>query len=133
MTNIEVHTSWSDSGYDCDHCGGRILQRTDRETGRPLKICFQCEACGCQWTPEGDVLRVGRAPHCRQAQRQRRAIQHQQTAVFPAWLWVVGGGLILLLIIWIGGLMALRFIIPVAIAALVATAVYRFGRERAWW
>lgn len=133
MTDIEVYTSWSDSGYDCDHCGGRILERTDQETGRPLQVCFQCEACGCQWTPEGEVLRVGSAPYCRQAQRRRRAIQRQQTAALPPWLLVLGSGLILLLIVLAGGMMALRFIIPIAITALVATAVYQFGRERMWW
>ena len=30
---IETITLWEDAGYDCDHCGGRILRRTDRETG----------------------------------------------------------------------------------------------------
>jgi len=30
---IVTSTEWADAGYDCDHCGGRILRRTDHETG----------------------------------------------------------------------------------------------------
>ncbi len=65
---IETNTKWKDSGFDCDHCGGEILERTDRETGQADFICYQCRECGCQWTLSGDVLRVGSGTHCKAAQ-----------------------------------------------------------------
>jgi len=134
MSEINVETKWDDSGYDCDHCGGRILKRIDQETGRKAEMCYQCELCGCQWTLSGDVSRIGRLQSCHQAQRERRA-SHQTSNSFPVSpvLLAVGGGLLLLLLIYFGGLVAIRFLIPIAIAVFVAVAVFRFGRERMWW
>jgi hypothetical protein len=36
-------------------------------------------------------------------------------------------------LIIVGGLAAIRFLIPIALFLFVATAVYQFGRERLWW
>ena len=134
MTEIDIHTTWHDSGYDCDHCGGRILKRIDQETGQPEQVCFQCESCGCQWTLEGEVLRVGQSVQCRRAQRNREA-ELNPNKMMPLWLVVLGiggGSLLLVLLVW-GGIAAVRFLIPIAIFLFVTTAVYRYGRERLWW
>ncbi len=131
---IETETTWNDSGYDCDHCGGQILERTDRETGQAARVCFQCEVCGCQWQISGDVLRIGKMNSCRRAQSSR--IENQEKAPMSAvQLWVtIGGGILLLLgLVATGGLVAIRFLIPVGMAAFVFWAVYRTGKERMWW
>lgn len=131
---IETETTWNDSGYDCDHCGGQILERTDQETGQPARVCYQCEVCGCQWQLDGDVLRIGSMPSCQRAQRVRIASQ-QKEPVNPTtmWLAVAGGILLLLGIIYFGGLVAVRFLLPLAIAVFVVRAIYQMGKERMWW
>lgn len=131
---IETKTTWKDSGYDCNHCGGQILERTDQETGQPAQVCYQCQVCGCQWQLGGDILRVGKMNSCRRAQRSRLKSQ-EKVEINPTQLWVaVGiGGLILLGIVYFGGLVAIRFLIPVAITLFVFRAVYQLGKERMWW
>jgi len=131
---IDIETSWEDSGYDCDHCGGKILLRTDRETGQPPLVCYQCELCGCQWELSGDVQRTGSLPSCIKAQRERSANQQgaDGSGFSPVIVSVVLGGLLLLLFL-MGGLAAIRFVVPIAIAAFVFLALYRFGKERMWW
>jgi predicted exporter len=51
----------------------------------------------------------------------------------PAWLVVVLAALTLLILVRFGGLVAIRYLIPVAIAALVVFSVVRLGREQEWW
>ena len=132
---VETKTTWNDSGYDCDHCGGQILKRTDSETGRPVRVCYQCQQCGCQWQLDGDVLRIGTMHICRRAQRVQARNQAEEQ-VNPRQVWLVIGivGLVLLGIIFLGGgLVAIRFLIPVTIALFVFWAVYQMGKERMWW
>lgn len=128
MTHIDVQTSWKDSGYDCDHCGGRVWRRTDKETGRPTQTCLQCEECGCQWTLKGDVQRVGNSDACRRAQREREQNRPEPFPVPPAFI-VVGVIGVLLLLVLVGGVTAVRFLIPLSIAVLVGWALYRYGRD----
>jgi DNA-directed RNA polymerase subunit RPC12/RpoP len=131
---IETETTWNDSGYDCDHCGGQILERTDIETGQPARVCYQCQACGCQWQLDGDVLRVGSRNSCRRAQRVRVNDQAKEQISPNQLRLAVGIGIVVLLgIIFFGGLVAIRFLIPVAIAIFVVRAVYQLGKERMWW
>ena len=134
MTEIDIFTTWNDSGYDCDHCGGRILKRKDQETGQPEQVCYQCEACGCQWSLEGDVLRVGHGDGCRLAGREREAIRrgNKGLPVHPLVV-VVIGSFLLAVIVLLGGLAAIRYLIPIALFVLVATAVFQFGHDRKWW
>ncbi len=127
---IETKTTWKDSGYDCDHCGGQILERTDQETGQPAQVCYQCQMCGCQWELSGDVLRVGNMTSC------RRALKNQEDVpVHPARvrLVFVVVALILFGLIYFGGLVAVRYLIPMAITVFVFQALYRLGKERMWW
>ncbi len=131
---IETKTSWNDSGYDCDHCGGQILERTDQETGQSARACYQCEVCGCQWLLDGEVLRVGNMPSCQRAQRVRIESQEKEP-IDPTMMWVtVGGGILLLLgTVYFGGLVAIRFLLPLVIVFFVARAIYKMGKERMWW
>lgn len=129
---IETKTSWEDSGYDCDHCGGQIFKRTDYETRRKPRICYQCRACGCQWRINGSTLRVGNFPECQSAQRQRERTQPPAPRV-PNWVLGIGVFIFLLLVIRFGGLAALRLLVPLALAVAALTYAFRFGRERQWW
>ncbi len=131
---IETETTWKDSGYDCDHCGGQILERTDVETGQPARVCYQCQVCGCQWQLDGDVLRIGNLNSCRRAQRVRIKSESSEPLNVNQLRLVVGVGILLLLgIIYFGGLLAIRFLIPAAIALFVFRAIYQLGKERMWW
>lgn len=131
---IETDTTWKDSGYDCDHCGGQIFERTDRETGQPAQVCYQCQACGCQWQLNGDVLRIGNMNKCHRAQRVRLKDQEPvEIRTAKLRLIVIVGLLVLLGIVYFGGLVAIRFLIPVSLAGFVFLTVYRVGKERMWW
>ena len=131
---IETETTWNDSGYDCDHCGGQIFERRDQVTGQPARVCYQCKMCGCQWQLSGDVLRVGNMNSCQRAQEGReRSPQYERFSTTQMRLAVGGTILLLLGIIYWGGLVAIRFLIPVSIALLVMWSIYWEGKERMWW
>jgi hypothetical protein len=129
---IETQTAWEDTGYDCDHCGGRILRRTDRETGQPDRKCLQCESCSCQWTLDFQPLRVGGKPSCRAAQRRREA-KGETADPYSRWLLLGLAAIALLLLVRFGGVVVLRAAIPVALAALAVYAIGRYGRHEGWW
>lgn len=129
---IETQTTWKDTGYDCDHCGGLILRRTDVETGQPKRVCYQCKLCGCQWRTNGEVLRVGSGPNCQEAQRARLAGAADENRLSRRFVWILGA-VALLLILRFGGVMALRLIIPLALAIIILIALTRFAREKGWW
>lgn len=129
---IETKTVWDDTGYDCDHCGGRLLRRTDHETGQPDRQCFQCEGCGCQWTADHHSLRVGSGPFCRVAQRERVS-KPDLVDRYSRWL-VAGLGVVaLLLMMRFGGGLVLRLALPVVAIALVVIVARRYGRRAGWW
>ena len=71
---------------------------------------------------------------CRRAQRVRVKSQaSEQLNPNQLRLAIVIGLLVLLGIVFFGGLVAVRFLIPVAIAVFVFRAVYQMGKERLWW
>lgn len=133
---IETSTSWEDSGFDCDHCGGVIAKRTDRETGQPDRVCYQCKQCGCQWSLNGQVTRIGSSQYCEAAQRERLGTKPLDFLLSGRVL-IVLGVLLILVVARFGGLAALgvilRFLIPIALAAIIVIYVVRFGREQEWW
>jgi hypothetical protein len=142
---IETSTIWKDSGFDCDHCGGEILERTDRETGQADYICFQCRECGCQWGLGGEVLRIGSGVYCKAAQVERQ--RQNETSPLPdiaidlnRWagllsrsLWVllalVGGAILLRF----GGVVAVRYILPLVVIGAGAYFLVRYGKAQGWW
>ena len=127
---IETETTWDDSGYDCDHCGGRILQRTDYETGQPPRVCYQCEACGCQWTLSGDTLRVGGQRECRLAAKKSPQAARVR---FPRWVFIVALIVVFLFLLRFGGFLLIRLLLPLALVGFIAWSLMRFGREQEWW
>ncbi|HEX6383322.1 MAG TPA: hypothetical protein VF177_01510 [Anaerolineae bacterium] len=130
---IETRTTWEDSGYDCDHCGGQIFKRTDYEIGQRKSICYQCRRCGCQWSLAGHLLRRGRRRGCRAEPRRRQRESRQITLPVSPRLLLVLGIVLLLLLVALGGLAAIRFLIPLAIGLFVVLALIRLGREQEWW
>ena len=126
---IETSTLWEDAGYDCDHCGGRILRRTDRETGLRDRTCYQCEQCSCQWTLTRQPLRVGTTSACRAAQRQRAAEAEEGGAPYSRWLVVALGAVVLLGLARFGGGALLRGLLPVLLVGLSAVAVWYIARR----
>ncbi len=133
---IETSTTWEDSGFDCDHCGGEIAKRIDRETGQPDRICYQCRLCGCQWSLNGRVTRIGSGQYCHAAQREQSETKPLDFFLSTRVL-IVLGILLLLAVVRFGGLAALvallRFLLPVALAAVIVIYVVRYGREQEWW
>lgn len=128
---IETKTTWEDSGYDCQFCGVKIYKRTDFETGRKPRSCYQGEH-GCQWSLKGHLVRVGSHPDCRRL-HQNGAIDSQTSPRIPIWIWVVAASAFLLLVVRFGGLAALRLLVPIALGVAALYYLYRLGRERHWW
>lgn len=129
---IETHTSWEDTGFDCDHCGGRILKRTDHESGQRDRTCYQCEKCSCQWTLAHEPLRVGTLSSCRKAQRERVAVS-ETTDPYARWVLIGLGILVTLFLLRFGGGFAVRYLFPLIVAAAGIYILIRFGRVRDWW
>lgn len=128
-STIETSTLWEDAGYDCDHCGGRILQRTDRETGLRDRSCFQCEQCSCQWTLERRPLRVGKTPACRAAQRGRAAEAETVGPPYARWLLVALGVVVLFGLLRFGGGVVLRAGLPLVLLAGLVLVVRYYSRR----
>ena len=126
---IETSTLWEDAGYDCDHCGGRILRRTDRETGLRDRSCYQCEQCSCQWTLERRPLRVGKTPACRAAQRGRATAAETVGPPYARWLLVALGVVVLFGLLRFGGGAALRVGLPLVLLA-AGVLVFRYYSRR---
>jgi hypothetical protein len=129
---IETRTGWEDTGFDCDHCGGRVLKRTDYETGQPDRVCLQCEQCGCQWALDRRPLRAGHRKGCRTAQR-RRQIEMLPTINYNRWLLVGIAALALLLFLRFGGAALARFVLPLVLVGIAIFILVRIGREQEWW
>ena len=129
---IETKTNWEDSGYDCQLCGVKIYKRTDMESGRSAKTCYQGEH-GCQWSLQGDLIRVGSHPDCQRLQKQQRELESSPTVAIPNWVWGIVVVVFLLMVVRFGGIVALRFLVPIALAGVTGFYVYRLGRERQWW
>ncbi|MFQ5419852.1 MAG: hypothetical protein ACE5FD_05560 [Anaerolineae bacterium] len=129
---IETKTIWDDSGFDCDHCGGEVSRRTDKETGLPDKVCYQCMQCGCQWKLAGDVQRVGHGRACAKAARERAGTNPLTFLQSPR-VMVLLGIILLLVLIRFGGFGIIRPLIPLAIIGYVVYRIHRYGQERMWW
>jgi len=128
---IETRTTWEDSGHDCEHCGGVVWKRTDHLPDGGTEVSFQCRQCSCQWTQAGDWLRVGNGRHCRQAHRQ---FMHANVeGLWSRRVFIALGVILLLVIVRVGGLGALRFLLPLFLMGFVVWTVVRLLRERKWW
>ncbi|MEZ4594648.1 MAG: hypothetical protein R3D55_26410 [Chloroflexota bacterium] len=82
----------------------------------------------------GEILRIGSKNSCRRAQRVRATSQSQTTInPFKLRIIVVSTLLFLGMMIYFGGLTAVRFLVPIGIAVFVLWTVYKMGKERMWW
>jgi predicted RNA-binding Zn-ribbon protein involved in translation (DUF1610 family) len=137
---IETETTWKDSGFDCDHCGGEILERTDYETGRPDQTCYQCRNCGCQWSLDGQVQRIGDGPYCKAAARERDAVPAFDVGELTAWvnklsknLWILLAIIAGVILMRFGGGIVLRYLLPVIVLGAGAYVLLRYGQKQKWW
>ena len=73
-------------------------------------------------------MRVGNGDACRRAQQERELNGPEPFPIPPAFI-VVGVIGVLLLLVLIGGVTAVRFLIPLTIAVLVGWALVRYGRD----
>jgi hypothetical protein len=128
---IVTSTAWSETAYDCPHCGGIIMKRIDQETGQPDRVCHQCNQCGCQWSLAGEMLRVGHGPHCQlaahaaEASDMGAALGKLPSLPANAWLYAVAALLAFLLLARFGLVaMAFRFLIPLLLLALIIWVVW---------
>jgi len=129
---IQTETIWADSGFDCDHCGGEVSKRTDRESGMPDRTCYQCKQCGCQWSRAGEVLRVGVGASCKAAQEKREG--KPISALLRTGLWQFVIGLVLILVIMrFGGFALIRLLFPLLLLGLAIFLIIRYGQEQEWW
>ncbi|MEM7112403.1 MAG: hypothetical protein AAF614_08220 [Chloroflexota bacterium] len=147
----DKETLWEDSGFDCNHCGGEIHKRIDRELGHHKTTSFQCRQCHCRWSIHGALLTIGNLPVCQQA--DARTSRRPRTAVKPPspvtiaeklpridvtkalnriiiTLAVVVGFLFLLRF---AGAVLFRFFVPGLIVGVIAYLVFRMGRQQEWW
>lgn len=135
---IETETTWEDSGYDCDHCGGVILKRIDRESGLPDRVRYQCRECSCQWELDGRLTRAGTGRFC-------KAVEQAGTGGFDAadvtqWVNLLSRNLWILLAIiagvfflrFSGGLVA-RYLLPALLVGVGVYALVRYGQRQQWW
>lgn len=138
MSELE-ETDLTDSGYDCDHCGGEIYITHKLMTGRPAAGYYLCRRCGCEWTLKGDVLHIGVVASCRSAQKQRIGGDSFSLPELPAFsgrrriLWGVGVVILLLVLLRFGGLMLFRFLLPLLVLGVLVYLVFKYGREQMWW
>ncbi len=137
---IETETTWKDSGFDCDHCGGEILKRTDRETGRPDISCYQCKECGCQWSMDGDLERVGGGPYCKAAAREQGETAAVDMGRLADWvnklsknLWILLAVVAGIVLLRFGGGIVIRYVLPLVIIGVGGYFLVRYGRAQSWW
>jgi hypothetical protein len=129
---IETNTAWSETAYDCVHCGGIIMKRIDQETGQADRVCHQCGQCGCQWSLTGELLRMGHSPECRAFKQQAENNEWAEIlGKLPQWPrnpWVyVGLALIVFLLFARLGLIALliRVSLPLLVIALIVWLIWQ--------
>lgn len=140
MGMIETHTTWEDSGFDCEHCGGEILKRTDHETGLPDHTCYQCRECGCQWSLNGDLERVGSGTYCKAAAREQGEESGIDVGELTDWvnklsknLWILLAIIAGVILMRFGGAIVLRYVAPVVLLGVGAYFLLRYGRTQEWW
>ncbi len=126
---FETKTTWEDSGHDCEHCGGEVLRRVDTLPGGSVETLFQCRDCGCQWSEDGKWVRVGDGRFCQSAHRRQTGL----TGSYSRRLFIALGVLLLLLAARLGGIGALRFLLPLALLGAVVWTIFQLGRAYHWW
>ncbi len=127
------NANWEDSGFDCDHCGGEVLARSEK-SGLKANKMYLCSQCGCRWASSGRLMKVGNGPFCASSNTQTPPRIDKRV-----W-WILGVGILLLGLFRFGGFAVLsfgltfvRFLIPLGILALIGMAIYYVGRQMGFW
>jgi hypothetical protein len=126
---FETKTIWQDSGHDCNHCGGEVLQRTEELPDGTTAVSLQCRECACQWSLDGEWLKVGHGRACRAAYRRSKGEPGQLSRR----LLIILGVVLLLAVARMGGIGALRYLLPLAILGVIAWTIHKVGREHHLW
>jgi hypothetical protein len=129
---IETNTAWSETAYDCVHCGGIIMKRIDQETGQPDRVCHQCGQCGCQWSLAGELLRAGHGPQCRAYKQEVESSEWPEImGKLPQWPrspWVyVALAVFIFLLLTRAGIIAIliRVSLPLLVVALIVWLIWQ--------
>ncbi|MFN2135299.1 MAG: hypothetical protein ACK2UK_05050 [Candidatus Promineifilaceae bacterium] len=137
---IQTDTTWEDTGFDCLHCGGELLKRTDRETGLPDQVCYQCRECGCQWSLDGDIIRIGTGEYCKAAARRETSSSTPDMSDLADWAGMLSRSLWILLaiiagffLLRFGGGLVVRYVLPLIGLGIGAYVLLRYGRKQRWW
>ena len=128
---IQTRTTWDDSGRDCDHCGGMILQRTDYETRQPPRVRYQCEECGCLWSKEGVLQRSGRLSQCPAAvdNRYSNPFLNIPERYWQIFFWGLIISLVLFFIVrFFGPALVFQLIFLTIVGALIYYLIYSYIR-----
>ena len=126
---FETTTTWEDSGHDCNHCGGEVLQRSAGMPDGTTAVSLQCRECGCQWSLAGEWVKVGNGRACQAAYRKSQGEPGQLSRR----LLTILGVTLLLVIARLGGIGALRYLVPLLVLTAVAWTTHKWGREFQWW
>lgn len=132
---IETETKWEDSGFDCEHCGGEILLRTDSETGRADFQCYQCKECACQWLLGGDLYRVGDGAQCKKAAKNNtegEGIAYWVEKLSRS-LWILLAIIAGVMLLRFGGGLVMRLLLPLVVIGVLGYVLVRYGRTQEWW
>ena len=131
---IETETRWEDSGFDCEHCGGEILLRTDIETGRADFQCYQCKECACQWLLSGDLHRIGDGAQCKKAAKASEAEgEVHWVDRLSRSLWILLGIIAGVMLLRFGGGLVFRLLLPLIALGVLGYVLVRYGRTQEWW
>ena len=135
--DLDTRTIYDDTGRDCDHCGGVIMKRTDRQRGRRDLVTFQCDQCECKWTNDGRKMRAGKLPICKKEFRRGRGKDEvddgKDMSPIVQTLLAIGGIALFIFILVRGGIFALRLMVPIVLLVLVGVVGFRWGRENGRW
>ena len=141
----DKETLWEDSGFDCNHCGGEIHKRIDRELGHHKTTSFQCRQCQCQWSIHGALLTVGNSPTCQTEVRTavRKRPKPKQIApaiptiptqwISPRLLAIVAAVFVGLFLLRFAGGLVFKFFFPALILGVIVYLVFRMGQQQEWW
>ncbi|MCA9952630.1 MAG: hypothetical protein KDE48_23435 [Anaerolineales bacterium] len=131
---IETETRWEDSGFDCEHCGGEILLRTDIETGRADFQCYQCKECACQWLLSGDLHRIGDGAQCKKAAKASEAEgEVHWVDRLSRSLWILLAIIAGVMLLRFGGGLVIRLLLPLIALGVLGYVLVRYGRTQEWW
>ena len=141
---MDAPLKWLDLGQQCDHCSGKILERSSRNEDDWLATYKECQRCGCQWSLSDDLIRVGTEDSC---EKQWWSDNNSRTMWRPpdwptgVWVVIIGLGLILLfpptrillLRLAFTATALLRSVFSLIFIIAIGWFIYQLGKSTRWW